>query len=247
MSKRFTDTELWNEDWFISLPTAYQLFWLYLKDKCDHLGIWRPNLMSFQKIYGHEIKLKIAVEKFNEGKERVIELEGGRLWLTGFIPFQYGVELNDKSKVHMSVIQGLSCHRLSIDLCKPIVRLKDKDKDKDSLVVVVKKGGVGENKETSEITGPTPEQLINLWNNAAHPNLPRVEILTEKRKTHIKARLKEHPEKEFWDSLLQRINKSPLLIGENSHGWKCNFDWILNVNNMAKILEGNYDNDKRRM
>lgn len=93
--------------------------------------------------------------------------------------------------------------------------------------------------------GPTPEQLMALWNEKAHPNLPRVEMMTDKRRSHIGARLKDHPEKEFWDKLIERVNNSPLLRGENDRSWKCNFDWILNVNNMAKILEGNYDPVKR--
>lgn len=92
---------------------------------------------------------------------------------------------------------------------------------------------------------PTPEKLIRLWNEKAHPNLPRVAMLTDKRRLHIKARLKEHNSKLFWEDLIERVNRAPLLRGENGRDWKCNFDWILNVNNMAKILEGNYDLARR--
>lgn len=92
---------------------------------------------------------------------------------------------------------------------------------------------------------PTPQNLLDLWNSKAHPNLPRAEIMTPARKTHINARLVEHSEKGFWEALIERVNRSPLLIGENGRGWKCSFDWILNVSNMAKILEGNYDPSRR--
>lgn len=93
--------------------------------------------------------------------------------------------------------------------------------------------------------GPTPQQLVSLWNSQAHPNLPRVVIVTKKRESHIRARLVEHPAKKFWDDLVEKVNSSPHLRGENDRNWKCSFDWILNINNMAKILEGNYDPNKR--
>lgn len=93
--------------------------------------------------------------------------------------------------------------------------------------------------------GPSPEDLISLWNSRAHPNLPRVELLTDRRRLHIRARLKEHPGQQFWNDLMDRVNRSPMLRGENGRDWKCSFDWILNVNNMAKILEGNYDLARR--
>ncbi len=93
--------------------------------------------------------------------------------------------------------------------------------------------------------GPTPEDLVDLWNKAAHPNLPRVQLLTEGRKRHARNRLDEYPAQAFWQGLLERINRSPLLRGDKGD-WKANFDWILQPANFAKILEGNYDPDKRR-
>lgn len=92
-------------------------------------------------------------------------------------------------------------------------------------------------------SGPTPEDLIKLWNKKAHPNLPRVALLTETRKRHAKARLQEHPEQKFWDELINQVNFSPLLRGERGD-WKATFDWILNPQNLAKVVEGNY-NEKR--
>ena len=35
MAKRFRDTEIWSEDWYISLESKYMLFWDYICDKCD--------------------------------------------------------------------------------------------------------------------------------------------------------------------------------------------------------------------
>lgn len=92
--------------------------------------------------------------------------------------------------------------------------------------------------------GPTPQHVVDLWNAQAHANLPRVEILTERRRATLKVRLAEHPEKGFWEALLAKVNASPLLRGDNDRGWRASFDWIINPSNMAKILEGNYDRRK---
>jgi len=138
MVKRFTDTELWNEDWFIGLPTSSQFFWVYLKDNCDHAGIWRPNLVKIQKLYGHEIDLQDAIRNINAEKERIAVLDNGRLFLTGFIPFQYGRVLNLGSRMHLSVYQLLLANGVNLGSIRPQIevthRVKDKDKDKDSFL-----------------------------------------------------------------------------------------------------------------
>lgn len=87
---------------------------------------------------------------------------------------------------------------------------------------------------------PDPTDLAGLWNELAHPNLPRVRILPDKRKNHVRARMKEYPHEEFWRGLFARINRSPLLTGQRGD-WKCDFDWVMNPNNLTKIIEGNYD------
>jgi len=39
MAKRFTDTEKWNEDWFLEIINPHKLFWIYICDNCNHAGI----------------------------------------------------------------------------------------------------------------------------------------------------------------------------------------------------------------
>jgi len=88
--------------------------------------------------------------------------------------------------------------------------------------------------------GPTASSLLDLWNRAAHPNLPRAKELNETRKRAATARLKDHPDKKFWLDLMEKINRSPLLTGQKNE-WRCSFDWILSPTNLTKITEGNYD------
>ena len=55
MAKRFHDTEIWKEDWFLSLPLNYREFWFYILDSCDHAGIWKPNFLVANSLYGFKV------------------------------------------------------------------------------------------------------------------------------------------------------------------------------------------------
>jgi hypothetical protein len=142
VSKRFHDTEIWQEDWFISLPKDYRHFWFYLKDDCDHAGIWRPKIAAFNKMNDCNVDLGKAIAFFNKdrngGSERVHLLKNGRWFLTGFIPFQYGEVLNVASRLHASIYALLLKNEVNLTLIRPQVevigRVKDKDKDIKGIV-----------------------------------------------------------------------------------------------------------------
>jgi hypothetical protein len=148
MAKRFTDTELWHEDWFIALPKDYRNFWIYIKDDCDHAGIWRPKIAGFNKLYECSVDLGKAFQLLNQdcdkNAQRIILLKNGRWFLIGFIPFQYGTTLNLLNRVHRSVYELLLENEVNLTSIRPqlevIQGLKDKDKDKDKDKILNNKG-----------------------------------------------------------------------------------------------------------
>ncbi|WP_409229167.1 phage replisome organizer N-terminal domain-containing protein [Gudongella sp. SC589] len=75
------------------------------------------------------------------------------------------------------------------------------------------------------------------------PDLPQPRKMTNKRKKHIKARINEYGFDEVIVAL-QKIRDSDFLQGRNDRDWKPDIDWIFNVNNFVKVLEGKYDNRK---
>jgi len=135
MVKRFTDTELWDEDWFIEMEKDDQLFWIFLKDACDHAGIWRPNIGKFKKLFNCNVDLNKFLNLINKDKKRIEVLKNGRWLLTGFIPFQCGVSLNLANRMHNSVYKLLVNNEVNLTSIRPqlevIDGLKDKDIDKD--------------------------------------------------------------------------------------------------------------------
>lgn len=86
----------------------------------------------------------------------------------------------------------------------------------------------------------TAEKIMNLYHEHC-PSLPKVMKLTDKRIKLANARLKEYSEEQIID-VFNKAQESDFL--RNGSGtWKgADFEWILNVNNFVKIMEGNYKN-----
>jgi len=150
MSKRFHDTDIWDEDWYLDMSLEYRSFWGYVCDKCDHAGIWRPNLRRFNSDIENKINLDTALSFFNVNKERIRTLESGHWMIAEFVPFQYGKNLNLNNRVHLSVFNRLKdlevnlgsirgLNEVKLGSSRPQVEVKEgvKDKDKDISKIVI--------------------------------------------------------------------------------------------------------------
>ena len=150
MSKRFHDTDIWDEDWYLDMPLEYRSFWGYVCDKCDHAGIWRPNVRRFNADIDNKVDLDTALTFFNTDKERIVPLESGHWMIADFVPFQYGKSLNKNNRVHLSVFNRLTDLEVNLGSIRglnevkegssrPQVEVKEgvKDKDKDIDIVIL--------------------------------------------------------------------------------------------------------------
>ncbi len=83
------------------------------------------------------------------------------------------------------------------------------------------------------------QEIVNLYNDT-YVSFPKVLALSEARKKAIKARLKIYSLEDF-KKLFQMAEGSRFLKGGNDRNWSANFDWLIKDSNMAKVLEGNYE------
>lgn len=140
MAKRFTDTALWEKEWFAGLSPAEKCAWFYIKDRCDPVGVWEPSFTIANFYIGEKIDWNAFRDKCN-GNIRV--LDNGKWWLVDFCVYQY-VHLDENSKAPpiVSYIKLLKKHglwehylkginTLSIPYPKGRASPKDKDKEKD--------------------------------------------------------------------------------------------------------------------
>ena len=124
----------------MDLPVKYKAFWFYICDQCDCAGIWEPNMRLAVAQIGEPMEL---VEILRIFEKRIEQTEEGKLWIRGFIKFQYGLELNPKNSAHLGVLRRLEINKLQSPvevapekgiaqgLNRGYLAPQDKDKDKD--------------------------------------------------------------------------------------------------------------------
>ena len=71
-------------------------------------------------------------------------------------------------------------------------------------------------------------------------SFPSVNALSDARKKAIKARLNTYSLDDF-KTLFEKAEASSFLKGKNNSNWSATFDWLIKDSNMAKVLDGNYD------
>lgn len=89
----------------------------------------------------------------------------------------------------------------------------------------------------------TPTEFKNLHKNfnlRFKGYLNPIQRMTEKRKMAVNECVKQFG-KQAVQTVFENVKNSKYLLGLGSDGWKCDFDWIFNVDNFAKILEGKYN------
>ena len=87
---------------------------------------------------------------------------------------------------------------------------------------------------------PIPFQSFLDHYNTSCPSLPKATRLTDKRRGHLNALVNEFGEEGIREAF-DKVESCPHLVGKNERGWKADFDWLINKNNLLKVIEGRYD------
>lgn len=86
------------------------------------------------------------------------------------------------------------------------------------------------------------QQIADMYNDTC-VSFPRLTTLSDARKKAIRARLNTYTIDDF-ALMFKKAEASTFLKGGNDRNWRATFDWMVKDSNMAKILDGNYDNKK---
>ena len=86
------------------------------------------------------------------------------------------------------------------------------------------------------------EEFAKFFNSTmADKAIKPISKFTPKRKTAVRARMREYGKKALGD-VIKKAAASDFLNGKSQRGWTADFDWLFKPNNFPKVLEGNYDN-----
>jgi hypothetical protein len=68
-------------------------------------------------------------------------------------------------------------------------------------------------------------------------------VLNPKRRTALRARMRDPTWRDGWREALDRIPKCSFLMGHGSRRWKADLEWFLRPDSVSRILEGKYDDN----
>lgn len=113
------------------------------------------------------------------------------------------------------------CNAIEEDKEEDIERDKEEDKEKEKNIINYQK-------------------IVDMYNDTC-VSFPRVKSLSEARRKAIRARLKTYSVDDL-QRAFEKAEASNFLKGANGRNWNATFDWLLKDSNIAKVLDGNYDN-----
>lgn len=83
------------------------------------------------------------------------------------------------------------------------------------------------------------QQIVDMYHSICI-SFPTVRALSDARRKAIRARLKTYTLEDF-RTMFKNAEASSFLKGSNNRNWIANFDWLIKDANMAKVLDGNYE------
>lgn len=108
MSKRFIDTGLFEDNWFMSLSKDAKLLWIFFITKCDHAGILKLN----EKLCKVQTDIKDLDTVIKQLGNRLVTVSEHLYFIPKFIDFQYPGFPNSKVRQQQSAVDILVKHGL---------------------------------------------------------------------------------------------------------------------------------------
>ena len=147
MAKRFIDTGLFDDSWFMDLSKDSKLLWLYLITKCDHAGIIDFN----EKL----CKTQTGIENIDEALKglatRYLRVREQYVFILKFISYQYPNFPNSAVRSQISAINRLREFDIDVNSLNPKLRVSkglansyEHEHEHGCGYGYEKKGGVGE-------------------------------------------------------------------------------------------------------
>ena len=87
--------------------------------------------------------------------------------------------------------------------------------------------------------------IMEAWNRIVPTS--HIQQMNNTRNSLFRSRFKLYWNESYeeWENFLNKISKISFLWGNNDRQWKADFNWVLNENNLLKILEGKYETDNK--
>ncbi len=221
------------------------LIWIYLltlAGKCNAGGaIWLAEDVPYTDEMLATVTdmplntVRLAIQTFV--KMRMVDVEGNTIVLLNWEKHQ---NIEGLERIREQKRQRVARHRARMKALT--------DGQKECNVTVTLRNAPEENRKEEDKNREREErvpyrQIADKYRELC-PNLPQIRTLSNRRKTHLSARWRQHGRSiELFEEAFRKLAASKFCNGENQRGWIATFDWLIkNDENMVKVLEGKYDN-----
>lgn len=237
-----------DSDAFLDMPLSTQALYFHLSMRADDEGFVN-NPKKIQRMTGasdDDVKLLIA-------KRFIIPFESGVCVIKHWLIHNYIQKDRFKPTVYkderaaLAVKQNKSYSLMETECIQNVSNLETQVRlGKDRIgKVSIGEGSIGECEgETADkppANPPVPYEQIKKLYNSMCPSFSRCTVMSEARKKTIKARFINGYTLEDFKTLFSKAEASSFLKGCNNRTWIASFDWLIKDANMAKVLDGNYD------
>lgn len=227
-----------------SLPDAYAIITIWFKLLClagkqNNSGVFMMGQIAYtDKMLATIFRMKeatvtMALQVFEQFG--MVEIIDGVITIPNWGKHQNLDQLESKKEYMRNYMKGyrekqklLTCGNSPCKTnSKTNVSQADKEEDK-------------EGEKEVRVKRTDYQQIVDMFHSLC-PSFSSVKSLSDARKKAIKARLNAYTVEQIQEAF-RKAEASDFLKGKNDRNWTANFDWIIKDANMAKILDGNYDN-----
>lgn len=237
-----------DSDAFLDMPQSTQLLYFHLAMRADDDGFINNPKSIARNVKCNEDDLKIlAMKKF------IIPFESGivviKHWkIHNYIRTDRYKETKYKEEKSRLMLDENKAYSVGIPSDNQVTTNGIPSDNQMDTQVRLGKDSIGKYsiniKESNTNVLPKKktnyQEIIDKYNSICK-SLPKVMKLSDSRRKAINARLDKFSLEEII-SVFEKAEQSNFLKGANNRNWKADFDWIMSDRNMAKILEGKYDN-----
>ena len=246
--KRMFTQKIVDSDAFLDMPLSTQALYFHLNMYADDDGFVN-NPKKIQRVIGaslDDLKLLIAKRFILVFENGVIVIKHWRmhnlLRKDRYNPTQYQDQMERLELKDNGAYTEKSPEPLEIKESESMATTWQPDGNQMAHRIGkdrIGKDRIGEVRGEESVETATCQQIVDLYHSIC-VSYPSVKTLSEARKKAIRARLKVYSLEDF-RKMFEKAEGSAFLKGANNRNWSANFDWMIKDANMAKVIDGNYD------
>ena len=246
--KRMFTQKIVDSDAFLDMPLSTQALYFHLNMHADDDGFVN-NPKKIQRVIGaslDDLKLLIAKRFILVFENGVIVIKHWRmhnlLRKDRYNPTQYQDQMERLELKDNGAYTEKSPEPLEIKESESMATTWQPDGNQMAHRIGkdrIGKDRIVEVRGEESVETATCQQIVDLYHSIC-VSYPSVKTLSEARKKAIRARLKVYSLEDF-RKMFEKAEGSAFLKGANNRNWSANFDWMIKDANMAKVIDGNYD------